>query len=925
MIRFQTVIMLATLSWWFVLQLFALAALPLAWRLFARLPGRGYPLAKVLGLLLVAYVLWLGATLHTLPNSFGGAVVALIVVAGASWWLGRDGWRRDADGVRPLAVWLKANRWLVVTTELLFLFVLVGWAAFRAYNPDIAGTEKPMEFAFVNGILRSPLFPPQDPWLSGYGISYYYFGYVMLAALVNLTGVDPAIAFNLGVALWYALVMIGAFGVVYDLVRLAGSREREAGNGKPESENGKLETGSWDLEAETDATRNTEYALRSTLHAPRSTDTPARGIRYGLLGALFVGFLGNLEGLVELAYHKSLVPLQWLQWLDIKQLTDNPPSGNLTGGFWWWWRASRVIHDKDLLGSSIEVIDEFPFFSFLLGDMHPHVLALPFAILAVALALNLLMGARRWKLEAGNSKLEAGNSAARPTGAGTGDASSFKFQVSSFWSMLGHATGLGACGIVLHALALGALAFLNTWDFPIYVGLAMLALGVGLALADRLSWGTVGRAVAGGIVLAVLGWLLYLPFYLGFQSQLGGILPNLLFPSRFSQFVVMFGLFLLVIVFFLALLTRELPGRRVLRGFLVALPFTLLVPALLLAAVALSLAVLPQGKAFVQEVLNNPAVQANVGSPTLGGLIGLVAGLRFATPWTWLALAGLVAWAVGVLWAGLSGRSDTATVRRGETIPASPSLRVSLSPDLFAVLMIALALLLTLVPEFIYLRDMFGTRMNTVFKFYYQAWLLLALASAYGVSRLAERGVALWLKLPALILTGLLILGSLWYPLAAIPSKADNFQGEPTLDGLAYLRRNSPGDVAAIAWIRSNVAPDAVVLEATGGSYSPEGAGRISMSTGNPTLLGWDFHERQWRGNEGYDKFAAGRPEAIEQIYRTARTEDLPRLLEQWGVDYVLIGGLERNKYKISEAALARFDAALKLVYDQDGVRIYAR
>jgi len=495
--------------------------------------------------------------------------------------------------------------------------------------------------------------------------------------------------------------------------------------------------------------------------------------------------------------------------------------------------------------------------------------------------------------------------------------------------MLGDATNLGTPGILIYALALGALAFLNTWDFPIYVGLAMLALGVGLALADQLSWGTVGRAVAGGVVLAVLGWLLYLPFYLGFQSQLGGILPNLLFPSRFSQFIVMFGLFLLVAVFFLAQLTRELPGRRVLRGFLVVLPFTLLVPLLLLAAVALSMAVLPQGKALVQEVLNNPAVQANVGSPSLGGLIGLVARLRLATPWTWLALAGLIAWAAGVVWAGLSrGAEERGGGGAGEqarSFAVSPRRRISVSPDLFAVLMIGLALILTLVPEFVYLRDMFGTRMNTVFKFYYQAWLLLALASAYGVSRLAERGVALWLKLPALILTGLLVLGSLWYPLAAIPSKADNFQGEPTLDGLAYLRRNSPGDMAAIAWIRSNVAPDAVVLEATGGSYSPEGAGRISMSTGNPTLLGWDFHERQWRGNEGYDKFAAGRPEVIEQIYRTARAEDLPRLLEQWGVDYVLVGGLERNKYKISEAALARFDAALKLVYDQDGVRIYAR
>jgi YYY domain-containing protein len=882
--------MFPVVLWWLVVQLMGLAAMPLAWRLFARLPGRGYPLAKAFGLLLVSYVLWLGAILHLLPNSLGGAVVALAIVAGISWWLGRDGLRR-ADGGRPLLAWLRANRWLVLATELLFLIVLVAWAAFRAFNPDIGGTEKPMEFAFINGILRSPLFPPQDPWLSGYGISYYYFGYVMLATLVNLTGVDPAVAFNLGVALWYALVMIGAFGVVYDLVRLAGIRGQGTGD------------------------RGQETGDRSQESVDRGQGGQGRGIRYGLLGALFVGFLGNLEGLVELAYHKGLVPLSWLQWLDIKQLTDTPPSGNLTGGFWWWWHASRVIHDKDLLGNSIEVIDEFPFFSFLLGDMHPHVLALPFAILAVALSLNLLMGARRWKLEAGGSEW----------GGGTG----FQHQLSNLWHALGDATGLGTAGIILYAVALGALAFLNTWDFPIYVGLATLAFGAGWALADRLSWAAVGRAVASGVVLAVLGWLLYLPFYLGFQSQLGGILPNLLFPSRLSQFLVMFGLFLLVTVFFLALLSRALPGRRALRGTLVALPFTLLIPLLLLAAVALGMVVMPQGKAFVQEVLNNPAVQANVRNATPGGLIALVARLRLATPWTWLALALLIAWAAGVLWASLSRGAEEQGSRgageQSEILAASPRPRVPASPDLFAVIMIGLALILTLIPEFLYLRDLFGTRMNTVFKLYYQAWLLLALASAYGLSRLAGRGVALWLKLPAWVLTTLLVLGSLWYPLAAIPSKADNFQGQPTLDGLMYLRRNSPGDMAAIEWLRASVAPDAVVLEATGGSYSPEGAGRISMSTGNPTLLGWDFHERQWRGNEGYGKVAAGRPEAIDEIYRTARAEELPGLLEQWGIDYVLVGGLERNKYKISEAALARFDAALKLVYDQDGVRIYAR
>lgn len=882
--------MIAILLWWLVIQLFALAALPSAWTLLARLPGRGYPFAKALGLLLVSFILWLGASFRVLPNAVGGVLAALLAVAVLSAWLGREGLRRGADGERPLLGWLRAHWRLVLATELVFLLVLAGWSAFRAYNPDISGTEKPMELAFISGVLRSTFFPPQDPWLSGYGISYYYFGYVMLAVLIRLTGVLPEVGFNLGAALWYALAMIGAFGAVYDLVQLAG---RKLVDGTPRAD-------------------DPQHLPLHSASAPPHPPSEGRGIRYGLLGALFLGVLGNLEGLIELAYHKSLVPLRWIQWLDINGLTDSGPSGGLTGGFWWWWHASRVIHDKDLLGVSIEVIDEFPFFSYLLGDMHPHVLGLPFVLLAVALALNLLLGAR-------------GASRKREAGSQTSDAAtSIQLLVSGFWRTLGSAIGLGTPGILLYALVLGGLGFLNTWDFPIYVALAALALGAGLAQRDGLSWGAAGRALGAGVVFALLGWLCYLPFYIGFQSQLGGILPNLLFPSRFSQFFVMFGPFLVATVAFLALAGRGAGARRVLRGALLALPWTLLAPVLLLAAIVLGLAALPQGQAYIQEVLRNPAVQANVGASTLGDLLGLVLRLRIATPWTWLAVAALVAWAAGVAWARLTAKGDAGD----PLIGAAP--RRAISADLFAVLLIGLALLLTLAPEFVYLRDLFGNRMNTVFKFYYQAWALLALAAAYGLSRLAERTTPLALKIPALVLTGLLVLGGLWYPAAAIPSKADNFRVDPasgdprpTLDGLAYLRRGSPADMAAIEWLRANVAPEAVVVEATGGSYSEYG--RVSMATGNPTLLGWDWHERQWRGTAGYDKLATGRPEALEQIYRTARADALPALLDLWGVDYVYVGALERNKYKISEATLARFDQVLTRAYDRDGVLIYAR
>ena len=96
------------------------------------------------------------------------------------------------------------------------------WSLVRSSNPEIQHTEKPMELAFLNSILKSGSFPPGDPWLSGHAISYYYFGYVMLALLTRLTGVLPGVAFNLGNALWFGLVAAGSYGLLFNLLSARG-------------------------------------------------------------------------------------------------------------------------------------------------------------------------------------------------------------------------------------------------------------------------------------------------------------------------------------------------------------------------------------------------------------------------------------------------------------------------------------------------------------------------------------------------------------------------------------------------------------------------------------------------------------------------------------------------------------------------------
>jgi YYY domain-containing protein len=295
--------------------------------------------------------------------------------------------------------------------------------------------------------------------------------------------------------------------------------------------------------------------------------------------------------------------------------------------------------------------------------------------------------------------------------------------------------------------------------------------------------------------------------------------------------------------------------------------------------------------------------------------------IRLSNPWTYIFLGGLLAWVV-LLLLTTAGRtaahsdrsvSKLAEVRRSTDTP-SPRLPVA---DTFVLILIGVGLLLPLAVEFIYLRDLFGTRMNTVFKFYFQAWVLLALAAAYGVSVVTTRihGVDGLVWRLALVF---LVLGGLVYPALAIPSKTGDFSAQPVLDGMAWLETAHPDDYAAIRWLQANGPDGAVILEAPGESYSY--LARVSALTGLPTVLGWDFHEFQWRGT--YDEPARRKPD-VDILYNSVDPGQTLTLLDKYDITYVYVGPLERGRYNPS--GLTKFEQLLDRVYQGGGVTIYQR
>jgi hypothetical protein len=137
--------------------------------------------------MLSGFLFWFLGSLGMLENTPGGMVFAWLIVLAA----GLAAFFRWPDRP-PVRAWFAENRALIIATEVLFALLLFGWAAFRAHNPEMNTTEKPMEVMFINSIRASDTFPRRAA--GRYAISATYFGYLIIAALADLGGMGSGVA-----------------------------------------------------------------------------------------------------------------------------------------------------------------------------------------------------------------------------------------------------------------------------------------------------------------------------------------------------------------------------------------------------------------------------------------------------------------------------------------------------------------------------------------------------------------------------------------------------------------------------------------------------------------------------------------------------------------------------------------------------------
>jgi YYY domain-containing protein len=839
---------------------------PLAALLFPASPDRGFFASKTLGILILTFTVWFGASVGWWTNTRLVASAVFFLWALMSLSLG---WSRRGS----LCAYCSSKWKLILCGELLFLAVLGYFLFIKAHNPDIHWGEKPMDASFLNAAYKTETFPAEDPWFAGVPINYYYYGQTVVGLFGKWIGVSPDYAYNLSVATWPALVFILIFGMVYNLTRsrlggvIAGFLATMAGNGKAYFQlAGNLRP---------------EGGLKEP-KIFREQYVPQEGLT-GYLGDAWGQIWEGIKIFPEVFTDKVLVAFQsFLAGFSEESLqaAEKARLPHLISFDGYFWKLSRI--------SQSTVANEFPVWSALFADLHAHLLVMPFGMLFLSLAVGYCQRkAALWEMRAAGNVAQAVERYGGPaTTLAQVVALGFVFgavQVTNTWDM----PGLG--GFLFIALALTFASHFKSWGrtakWRLWRSHARLQIaGQGLRRLSFLKFGFLQEVLLPFVGVAVLSRALFTPFYRAFSTptRVTGIGWMHEAASGWKtpyEMVQIFGPILVFVLVGVWMLywrwgaSERRGGWKVLTGVL---------GSVLLVGV---------------WALYMRGVAAETFTPTPGMAAPAKGSLEF-----WQYLDHDIAYVMGAFFLAL-------------LILLFPFLfgrRIRLETRLGA-LILSLGLAIVAGCEVVYIKEGWGPpshQWNTVFKLHLQAWLCLSVGVGWllGVwwtppepgmrpsARIAGR-VGRWVVGYPLLLAGLLFAAV--FPLMApyLFAQAEGFRGRSrqfdnmvTLDGLAYLKRREPDVAAAIEWLRRETEGTPVILEAAGEGYQHD-TSRFSTFTGLPTLIGWPHHSSE-RGN-----VPPPRVQDVRVLYTDSNRERVRDLLMKYEVRYVVVGPKERALY----------------------------
>ncbi len=724
--------------WWTIVFLFGAIGFPLARSLFTSWWDQGYALAKAVGLAFGTWGVWVLASLHIVPFSQASIIGVCVVLFIGGLYLNKGisaKIKNPSLGAKSLLLDTKRFPWIfILIEEIMFFGLLVTWAWVKGHEPSIRSLEKFMDFGFTQSILNSRFFPAPDMWYAGEPINYYYFGHTSMAVLTKLSGLSLSYAYNLMLATLFALTASLTLSIAIEIIR---------------------------------------HGLPVVREAKASVRRVAMIVAGGVLTSFVVTLGGNLQTLY--AFTKGYVgenpPPFWTLLWRIDEL------GRIGEGItkYWYANATRFIPFT---------IHEFPSYSFVVSDIHGHVLSLPFVLLAFALLLTFFV------------------LTGRPSFSNASE-------TRGYWGRL-----------ILFGLLGGILFMTNALDGPIYVGL-LAVLILCLWVWDRIS---VKVALLSLFVSGVSMIVAAAPFLLHFKSFVSGIGVNCAPAAMASRKVFIF---------------------------------------------------LFEG---VDKCQHSPL-----------WMLALLWGF-FMYCLCWLYVTRV----------------------RGKRPGGTEGF---LTLDRFLFLVGGFCFLLLLFPEFFYFKDIYPAhfRSNTMFKLGYQAFIMLGIISGYTIVLLTAvltriKRVLFWVfLLPQLFLVCI-------YPYFSVNSYFGNLRTYDTLNGLDWLAEQYPDDDAAIMWLNSEftagrlinrypaVSQTPVIVEADGESYTD--FERVSAFTGLPTVIGWGVHEWLWRGT--YD-VVSPRREDVLKMYTGNDSDSVRRLLDSYGVSYIIVGSKEREKFTdLNETVLGK-------------------